>query len=151
MNIKPIAAFSWLIMPLGVIPAAAETWKCDLVTDFDKKSRQHIFTRAGPDAYIHTTDVGYGMGTDEAKTVTETRNFKVAAQTLLEVNLVYSDGVDSPRYATLFSAGLDSPVAMLSRHVGHGYVISQQGACKVACTREDRQRIVGSETVCDSY
>lgn len=152
MNKKLITAFVGLTLLLAFGPASAETWKCDLIDPWDE-SKQHMFTRAGPNTYIHTTDVDYGIeGTDNAKTVTETRNFKVAAQTLLQINLVYSDAGDSPRYATLFSVGEDSPVAMLSEHVGYaGFTISQHGACKVACTREDRQRIVGSETVCDSY
>ena len=149
---KLIAAFWGFVLLMGCVQASAETWKCDLVSDVDQKSRQHIFTRARPDTYIHTTDVDYGWGTNEAKIVTETRNFKVAAPNPLQINLVYSDGVDSPRYATLFYVGQDSPVAMLSRHVGYaGHVISQQGPCKVACTKEDRERILGSGQVCDSY
>lgn len=143
---KPLLA----ILLLGFGPASAETWKCDLLDQWDE-SKQHMFTRAGPDTYVHTTEVGYGIGTDDAKTVTETKTFKVAAGDYFQVNLVYSELGDTPVYATLFSAAKESPTAMLTRHVGYaGFTMSQQGTCKVACNREDRQRIVGSEEVCDS-
>ena len=148
---RQTVAFSALVLLISSVPASAETWKCDLVNKWDE-SKQHMFTRAGPDTYIHTTDVDYGIeGTDDAKTVTETKTFKVAAGDPFQVNLVYSELGDTPVYATLFSIGKGSPVAMLTSHVGYaGFTMSQQGACKVACNREDRQRIVGSEEVCDS-
>ena len=143
-----ITAFVGLVLLFAFGPASAETWKCDLVNKWDV-SKQHMFTRADADTYIHITGVGYGIGTDDAKTVTETKNFKVVAQTPLQINLVYSAAGESPRYATLFSVKKDT-MAMLTRHAGYaGFSMSQEGGCKVACNREDRRRIVGSEYVCD--
>ena len=131
-------------------PAIAETWQCQLAfTGRLDATRLHTFTRVDAEKYIHTFVETYYSTDRPAKEVTETRVFNVAAEQLTNISLVHSESPEAPTYATLFMLGAGT--ATYSQHLSNTPAIAEHGLCKIACTSEDRQRMIGADHLCDSY
>ncbi len=149
MGAKLLGLTVGLMLSCANVSAVAEVWKCDLISN-SGASQQHTFTRAGSDTYVHTTDNTYFLSASP-ETVTETKIFQIAAQTEFRISLIYSEGFNDPSYATLFMVAQPSPTAMLSRHNGFERLMTgETGVCKVACTNEDRKRILPAKKICAS-
>ena len=146
-----ITAFVGLALLFALNPASAETWQCQLAFSGKDATRLHTFTRVDAETYIHTFVETYYSTDRPAKEVTETRVFNVAAEQLSNISLVHSKSPEAPTYATLFTTGAGRPSATYSQHPSNTLAITEHGYCKIACTPEDRQRMIGADRLCDSY